>query len=71
MVTMVTRLQVCGQLLLAQQSIREYTELLDRLDISVFVKEALYKKIVTKCKKTNSCPHCHSVTGQLSCVVLY
>ena len=63
-VTIVTmNQQVCSQLLLPQQLIREYSELLDRPDISVFVKEALYKKIVTKCKKTNSCPHCRSITG--------
>ena len=68
---MVTHIQVCSQLLLTQQLIREYSELLDRPrpDISVFVKEALYKKIVTKCKKTNSCPHCRSTTGQF-CSVL-
>ena len=68
---MVINVQVCSQLLLAPQMIREYGELLDRTDISVFVKEALYKKIVTKCKKTNTCPHCRSVTGQfnLPCVL--
>jgi len=57
-------MQVCGQLLLTKQLIREYTELLDRPDISVFVKEALYKKVVTKCKKTSTCPHCSSTAGK-------
>ncbi|XP_065889671.1 DNA-directed RNA polymerase III subunit RPC1-like [Dysidea avara] len=55
--------KVCGQLLLTKQLIREYTELLDRPDISVFVKEALYKKVVLKCKKTSTCPHCNSTAG--------